>query len=397
MNNNNNTPAKMANSLNTSDFWTKKEAIRNQFAKDIESVGYGISVEIDLDLILWNVNPSRMGCHEIACILDGMVDTIDTIWERFTKQRVRHVNEEAGFFKTPEGGLSFGIKTKAKTVEIWGNLYGEDVVIATIRRSKGMSGEAFLDNPKMPKYTRRALNRIALLLGDYGRNLEAIETIDGKIRETEEVVSTNGDVFGATRPTFTFDDAVEIVTPVEIPTPAIEVAEVVEDVDTAPAKQTITLGGPDDRPLPGSRTLEEILDPLSSDISKKENKVALRANALDALGYAGDYESSPQYRAHWDAWKDLQESTPDVEFDMMGNGFSGIARVYLRGELIDWANLPSVMPYWVAEIMDEPTRREAWIRAAMDHLRGVACRVRIRDVRNRIETPGSSTRWTGIE
>lgn len=362
MNNNNNTPSKMCKSLISSHF-EQKEAIRNERATGSAYLGMGVSVEYDLSLIMWNVNPSPMAILQIDDVLQTMNDAIDSIWNRFTRQRIRHVNEETSIFKTPESFLSFRLETAAREVRIFGDLYGEDVLIATIRRSRGKSTDnpMFLENPKNPGFTKVAIGEIQRVLLSYSSALMDIETSDGRVKEEEtpaveaEVVEITSEVIPAPTPTFTFEDAVEIVTPIEIPAPS---SFVNHERDT----------------------LQEILEPLAAEVETYRQIVEDASARMESHGWGPGYASSTAFRDLCHANEDKHRVTPDVEFEM-SDRFGGVARVYQDGKQMGFCRLPDLIHPTLLDAIANAEDFET--RAAMTHLEGVEVPVRIRFTKDR--------------
>jgi hypothetical protein len=373
MQNTQHTPVKMANSL-ISSHYEKKEAIRNSRAVGSAYLGMGVSVEYDLSLIMWNVNPSAKCILQIDDVLDTMRDAIDDIWTRFTKQRVRHVNEETSYFKTPESALSFRLEAAAREIRIWGDLYGEDVLIATIRRSRGKSGDnpMFLENPKAPGFTKVAISEIQQRLLSYSSALLEIETAEGRAKEETpaveaEVVEVTSEVIPAPTPAFTFEDAVEIVTPIEIPAPA---------------------------PVHGEgATLEEILEPLAAEVETYRQIVEDASARMESHGWGPGYASSTAFRDLCHANEDKHRVTPDVEFEM-SDRFGGVARVYQDGKQLGFCRLPDLIHPTLLDAIANAEDFET--RAAMTHLEGVEVPVRIRFMKDRTGVQYDDTGMTRI-
>ena len=361
MNNTNNTPEKMDNSLILSHY-EQKESLRNDRAVGSSYLGMGVSVEYDLSLIMWNVNPSAMSILRIDSVLETMRDAIDDIWERFTKQRVRHVNEETSYFKTPESSLSFRLETAAREVRIWGDLYGEDILIATIRRTRGKSGDnpMFHENPKAPAFTKAAISEIQRVLLGYSRALLEFETSEGRSKdrtpavEVESIVQTS-EVIPAKTPTFTFEDAVEIVTTIEIPAPSDSV-----NIE--------------------ADTLQEILEPLADLVNTYREIVEDASARMESHGWGPGYASSTAFRDLCAANEDRHRATPDVEFEM-SDRFGGIARVYQDGKYLGFSRLPDLIHPDLLDVIANAEDFET--RAAMTHLEGVEVPVRIRFMKDR--------------
>ena len=361
MQNTTNTPQKMANSL-ISSHYEKKEAIRNSRAVGSAYLGMGVSVEYDLSLIMWNVNPSAKCLLQIDDVLDTMRDAIDDIWTRFTKQRVRHVNEETSYFKTPESRLSFRLETAAREVRIYGDLYGEDILLATIRRTRGKSGSnpAFLENPKAPGFTKSAISEIQRALLMYSSELLEIETAEGRAKQETpaveaEVVEVTSEVIPAPTPAFTFEDAVEIVTPIEIPAPS---SFVNHEADT----------------------LQEILEPLADEVNTYRQIVEDASARMESHGWGPGYASSTAFRDLCHANEDKHRVTPDVEFEM-SDRFGGVARVYQDGKQLGFCRLPDLIHPTLLDAIANAEDFET--RAAMTHLEGVEVPVRIRFMKDR--------------